>query len=207
VFGAVADTLGLTPDSRIKVLVCAEGPTDVDALKHLSHALHQVDNTIPSLLTETRCAVISLGGSTLKHWVTLHYLKGLRCPEVHIYDRDIEEYGKHVAEVNGRQDGLNSWAVQTAKHEIECYLHPDAIQEEFAVSVDIVDHPDGTNQAVPRAFAVAYSAFRGWPDTMKDSKAKVHLTKAFQRMTAARIRARDQANEVEGWFRRIGGYL
>lgn len=29
VFGAVADTLGLTPDSRVKVLICVEGPTDV----------------------------------------------------------------------------------------------------------------------------------------------------------------------------------
>jgi putative ATP-dependent endonuclease of OLD family len=103
VFGAVADTLGLTPDSRIKLLVCVEGPTDIEALKHLSHALHQADNTIPSLLTETRCASISLGGSTLKHWVTSHYLKGLRCPEVHIYDRDALRQSAERATYPSRQ--------------------------------------------------------------------------------------------------------
>lgn len=207
VFGAVADTLGLTPDSRVKVLVCVEGPSDVEALRYLSHALHQHDNTIPCLLTEKRCAFVSLGGSTLKHWVTAHYLQGLRCPEVHIYDRDVQKYGQSVAEVNGRQDGLHSWAGQTIKHEIESYLHPDAIDEEFGILVNVVDQPDAANPAVPRAFAVAYSAHRGWPQVMGDDKAKVQLTKAFKRMTAARIQARDPGGEVEGWFRKIAEYF
>lgn len=207
VFGAVADTLGLTPDSRVKVLVCVEGPSDVEALKHLSHALHQHDNTIPCLLTEPRCAFVSLGGSTLKHWVASHYLKGLRCPEFHIYDSDVQKYGDSVVEVNGRLDGLHSWAGQTAKHEIESYLHPDAISDEFGVGVNVVDHPDGVNPAVPRAFAVAYSGHKGWPNVMGDDKAKAQLTKAFKRMTAARIQQRDPGSEVEGWFRRIAGYF
>lgn len=207
VFGAVADTLGLTPDSRVKVLVCVEGPSDVEALKSLSHALHQHDNTIPCLITETRCAFVSLGGSTLKHWVTAHYLQGLRCPEVHIYDSDVQKYGQSVEEVNGRNDGLNSWAGQTGKHEIESYLHPDAINEEFGVVVNVVDHPDGKNPAVPRAFAIAYSEHKGWPQVMGDDKAKVHLTKAFKRMTAARIKVRDPEGEVEGWLRRIAAYF
>src|SRR5690606_14409326 len=75
VFGAVADTLGLTPDSRVKVLICVEGPTDVPAFRYLSSALHEEDPTIPNLDTDERIAFVVLGGGTLKHWVSEHYLK------------------------------------------------------------------------------------------------------------------------------------
>src|SRR5690606_4062603 len=44
VFGQVAEALGVTPDSRVQVLVCVEGPTDVLAFKALSDALHKVDS-------------------------------------------------------------------------------------------------------------------------------------------------------------------
>jgi len=54
-------------------------------------------------------------------------LKGLGRPEVHIYDSDVAKYDADIAQVNRRTDG--SWGVQTAKLEIENYLHPDAIQE------------------------------------------------------------------------------
>ena len=49
VFGAVAETLGVTPDSRVKVLLCVEGPTDVLAFKSLSKALYVEDNSLPNL--------------------------------------------------------------------------------------------------------------------------------------------------------------
>ena len=64
VFGPVADVLGLTPDSRVKVLICVEGPTDVDALSHLSAALHAENPAIPNLLVDRRFAFVPLGGST-----------------------------------------------------------------------------------------------------------------------------------------------
>jgi hypothetical protein len=33
--------------------------------------------------------------------------------------------------------------LRTSKHEIECYLHTDAIQDAFAVTVPVTDNPDG----------------------------------------------------------------
>ncbi|ASW06418.1 OLD family endonuclease [Rhizobium sp. 11515TR] len=207
VFGRVADVLGLTPDSRVKVLVCVEGPTDVEALRHMSHALHQTDDTIPSLLHDPRCAFVVLGGSTLKHWVTQHYLKNLRCPEVHIYDSDVAKYGEMVDQVNARTDGLGSWARLTIKHEIESYLHPAAIHEVYGVAVDVVDHPEPNRPGVPAAFAAVFSAHKGFDGVMKDSVAKSYLMKVFQNMTAERIRERDATGEVEAWFRGIGALL
>ncbi|MDR5798063.1 ATP-binding protein [Caballeronia sp. LZ008] len=206
VFGQVAETLGVVPDSRVRVLLCVEGPTDIIALKYLSRALHVADASIPDLTTDERIAFVPLGGSTLKHWVNDHYLKPLNRREVHIYDRDVADYANWVNEVNQRTDG--SWAVQTAKYEIECYLHADAIKEAFGVEIVVGDKPDDDGNAVPKLFAKAFSAQQKYDGTMKDNLAKLRLAnRAFPLMTAARLAQRDPAAEVEGWFRRIAGML
>lgn len=167
VFGEVADALGVTPDSRVKVLLCVEGPSDVTALKCLSRALHAVDVTLPNLETDERIAFVVLGGGTLKHWVDENYLRALNRPELHIYDSDVAHYAQSVALVNARQDG--SWATQTNKHEIESYLHPDAIADAFGVRIEVTDQPI-EGKATPKLFAEAYSAAQGFDGVMKDSK-------------------------------------
>lgn len=206
VFGPVAQALGVVADSKIKVLLCVEGPTDVSALKLLSRALHLADATIPDLTSEGRVAFVVLGGSTLQHWVTEHYLKGLGRPEVHIYDSDVATYGASVAEVNRRTDG--SWAVQTAKYEVENYLHADAIQEAFGVNIVVPDQRDENGKAVPAIFSAALHALNQARSPINDSTVKKKLSlQAFPRMTAARLRQRDPAGEVEGWLRRISAML
>ncbi|PXX32339.1 MULTISPECIES: ATP-binding protein [Burkholderia] len=203
VFGQVAETLGVIPDSRVRVLFCVEGPTDVLAFKHLSRALHEADNTLPDLSKDDRIAFVLLGGSTLKHWVTERYLRALNRVEVHIYDNDVPKYAASVAEVNKRGDG--SWATLTSKHEIECYLHADAIRDAFDVNVAVADNPDAEGKAVPRLFAEAFFAKQKTDAAMSDTKAKLRLAeKAFPKMTAAMVTERDPAGEVAGWFRRIG---
>jgi putative ATP-dependent endonuclease of OLD family len=206
VFGQVAETLGVVPDSRVKVLLCVEGPTDVAAFKCLSRALHAADQTVPDLSTDERVAFVLLGGSTLKHWVAQNYLRSLNRPEVHIYDNDVPQYAESVDEVNKRTDG--SWGVQTNKHEIESYLHPAAIRDAFGVEIVVVDHPGADGKAVPKLFAEAFSVLQKFDGVMKDGPAKLRLAdKAFPMMTAERLAERDPAGEVEGWFRKIGAML
>lgn len=206
VFGNVAETLGVVPDSRVKVLLCVEGPTDIIALKCLSRALHAADQTVLNLDTDPRVAFVLLGGSTLKHWVAAHYLRQLNRPEVHIYDSDVATYGAAIDAVNNRTDG--SWGVLTAKHEIECYLHADAIREAFGVDVVVTDHPGADGRAVPKLFAEVYSAQQRFDGVMKDTPAKTRLAdKAFPLMTAERVAARDPAGEVLGWLRRLDAML
>lgn len=207
VFDMVAKALGLTPDSRVRMLICVEGPTDVTALKYLSAALHAEDHTVPNLMIDERFAFIPAGGSTLKHWVTENYLRNMQRPEAHIYDSDVAKYAASVAEVNNRTDGLGSWAVQTQKHEIECYLHADAIKAAFDVDVVCVDQPTEGAPSVPEAFAIAFSAKRNFDGRMGADKAKGYLSKAFGHMTAAHIRARDPAGEIEGWLRRMSALV
>ncbi len=199
----VAEAMGSVPDNRVKLLLCVEGPTDVDALKCLSRALHEADPSIPNLETDRRIAFVVLGGGTLKQWADAHYLREFRRPEVHIYDSDRgnersnakREHEEAIAQVEERGDG--SWGVLTRKREIENYLHPDAIWEGVGRSVTFGDFDD-----VPKL--VGMQGTPVWGDTTAKKKL---AARAFPRMTAERIRARDPDNEVEGWLRRLGRML
>lgn len=205
VFGEVASVLGLVPDNRVKALICVEGYTDVMAFKALSRLAHLNNNALPDLSSDPRFAFVVLGGSSLKHWVNNHYLKPLGLPEAHIYDSDVPAYLDAVAEVNARGDG--SWAAVTLKHEIECYLHPDAIQAAFGFTCNVVDMPDAHNPGVPRAFALEWHAVSGLDGVPKDSKAKERLVQAFSHMTYDLLKARGAHIEVDGWMARLSAMV
>lgn len=201
VYAEVARVLGVTPDSRVKVILCLEGPTDAIAMKCLSKALHDYDSTIVNLFNDPRVAIITLGGSTLQHWVSENYLKGLGKPEVHIYDSDVKKYQESIKMVNARGDG--SWGKLCRKHEIECYLHEDAIKDACGISMKVVDVPGEDGKAVPKIFAETYSAENKLDNILKDSTAKSYLSKAFHKMDYQRLVERDPEGEVEQWFRSI----
>jgi putative ATP-dependent endonuclease of OLD family len=206
VFGVVAQALGIVADSRVKVLVCVEGPLDVVALRHLSAAIHASDPRALSLGADERVAFVVLGGSTLKHWVSEHYLKSLGKPEVHIYDNDVAPYAEQVAAVNGRADG--SWATLTRKYEIENYLHSDAVYDAFGVRITVGDGLDAAGRGVPKNFAIELSKQMGYDGIMGDDKAKFKLAqRAFPLMTAERLLDRDPDGEVRGWLDRIAAML
>ena len=196
----IAGTLGVTPDNRVKVLVCVEGPNDIAAIGHMSSTLHRADPTLPDLVNDPRIASIPLGGGTLTHWVNLGYLRPLGRPEVHIYDGDVTKYSAQVDQVNQRSDG--SWAVQTSKHELENYLHPRVIKESIGVDIKFGDTDD-----VPKLVSEALESSterRRW----NTSTVKQKLTdQAFPLMSAELINERDPNGEVEGWLRRIGEML
>lgn len=206
VFVDVAAALGLVADSRVKVLICVEGPSDIQALKCLSRALHVMDQTLPDLSQDHRFAFVPLGGSTLQHWVSGHYLSNLGRKEVHIYDSDVPDYAKSVEAVNARPDG--SWGTLTQKHEIESYLHVEAIREALGVEVEVADHLNSNGYAVPKAVSEALHALKPVGAAKGDSKIKKLLAaKAFPRMTAERLAERDPNGEVKGWMTRLAGMV
>lgn len=206
VFADVAAALGVVADSRVKVLICVEGPTDIQALKCLSRALHAADSSLPDLSQDRRFAFVPLGGSTLQHWVAGHFLSDLGRMEAHIYDSDVAEYAKFVETVNARLDG--SWAVQTQKYEIESYLHVEAIRDALGVEIDVADHLNASGHAVPKAVSVALYAANPVGDPKKDSTIKKLLAaKAFPSMTFERLAERDPNGEVKGWMARLAGMV
>lgn len=92
----------------------------------------------------------------------------------------------------------------TNKREIENYIHPDAIQEVFNVTItftDTCDVPNILSNQVNLDPTNAY--FR-----LGSSRAKKVLNElATQRMTIARINTIDTTNEIENWLRQIANRL
>lgn len=186
----------------MKVIICVEGPTDVIALQTFSRCLREHDADVVDLNTDNRILLMPLGGSILKYWVDRRYLSNLGCPEVHIYDNDVNSYQKSVNKINGRKDG--SWAVLTNKYEIENYLHKDAILAELGIEVD----PDLEN--LPKKVSIAY--YEANKDKLdgpwKDTTTKIQLSKVYtKRMNYELLMARDTIGEIKGWFDRIGNML
>ena len=206
IFPKVSEALGVTPDSRVKVLICLEGPTDVDAIKCLSKALKTKYPDLPDLSSDDRIAYVLMGGSTLKHWVNNNYLRGLGRPEFHLYDNDVATYQNSIDEVNQRAD--NSCGYLTSKLEIESYLHSQAIKLAFDIDIEIPDTLNADGKAVPKIFAEAYSLKAGIDNPIKDTKAKKFLAeRAFPAMTAEMIEERDNISEVKGWLEKINELL
>ncbi len=208
----VANALGVLADHRIKALVCVEGPHDVNFLRTISQILHANDRAIIDLENDPRVAVCPIGGSNLIQWVHERYLKGFHRPEVHLYDRGTDnppQYQQAVKAVNQRIDG--SYAGLTGKREIENYLHPDAIREEFGVEIIF-----GDNDRVPEIVAAAVhrasrDAVRPWNELeleiveRKISNAKKRLNLgAVKRMTIARLLVSDPDKHLENWLAIVG---
>lgn len=211
VFERIADELGVIPDNRVRVFVCVEGPNDVAFLKNMARILmldgdeagFDPDNT-PEIV------FLPLGGSTLRDWVNSHYLKSLRRPEIHIYDRDADcppKYQTQANKVNQRNDG--SRAFLTTKREVENYLHPDAIRDVLGVNVQISDDSD-VPEMVARAIHEQGEGAVPW-DQLNEEKRRKKETHAKQRlnnevaaaMTVARLRDRNALDEIREWFRAI----
>ena len=200
----IVKTLGLLPEiqqySKLKVIICVEGPTDVIAFKSFNRCLHENDSDVKDSIididADERVIIIPLGGSILKYWVENQYLKSLHCKEFHIYDNDVNSYKKAVDEINNRKDG--SYATLTHKREIENYLHQDAIKDIYKVDIDT------TQDGVPSLFGNKYSEKNNLDGKMGDNKSKSHLSVCFRDgMNYKRLQAVDPDGEVKGWFRKI----
>ena len=133
IFEKISESIGVLPSidkekiDELKLIVCVEGPTDVEFFKRLSKKVDE--DIIIDLEKDQGVVLIPLGGSTLKHWVDNHYLRKLSLPEIHIYDGDKEEYKQTARQVDSRDDGSRGFTTQ--KREIENYVHPSIIEQIF----------------------------------------------------------------------------
>jgi hypothetical protein len=192
VYEYIAKDLGILPDSRAQVIVCVEGPNDIEFFKNMSRVLKGEGIEVPDFEQDPRIVIIPLGGDTLRNWVNSHYLKNIGRPEVHIYDRDTAIPPKYQAtcdNVNERGDG--SIAFVTEKREAENYLHPDAIFDSLGISVRYTDQCD-----LPSIVAGELGV------NERTSKRRLN-GRSTKEMTYERLLERDPHNEVLSWFRAI----
>jgi len=213
----IANELGVLPDGRVQVLVFVEGPNDIEFLERISATLKAVNVDVVDFNSDDRVALVPLGGGSLKQWVAKHYLKNLKLPQVHIYDRDDQTpptYQPECDAVNARLDG--SWAVITGKREMENYLHADAIAEGMeGIIVTFTDTCD-VPLIVAKMVHEAHVGAKPWAMVEADGKEladKTSRTKkrlnrdAASKMTATRLAQQDAGGEIEGWLRRIHSML
>lgn len=200
----IADTLGVYPDLApalaphhgVKLIVCVEGPNDVAFLTAISRIAHQSDQTIIDIDMSQNVVILPLGGSVLKEWVNLNYLKKLNTQEYHIYDSDnTDAHAIDCARVNQRGDG--SSARMTHKREMENYIHSDIVREVFGVQIEIDDTMDVSTEISNIIRTGNPEGYR--PDTVKKKLNK----RCAPRMTMQLLHERDPEGEVLGWLRDI----
>lgn len=192
VYEYIAKDLGILPDSRAQVIVCVEGPNDIEFFKNMSCVLNREGIEAPDFEQDPRIVIIPLGGDTLRNWVNSHYLKNIGRPEVHIYDRDTAVPPKYQAtcdSVNERGDG--SIAFVTRKREAENYLHSDAIFDSLGIRVDYTDQCDLPNIVADKLGV-----------NERTSKRRLN-GRSTSKMTYERLLEIDPHQEVLGWFRAI----
>jgi hypothetical protein len=188
----IVEELGIVPDNRVKLLICVEGPTDVQALKIFSSALNKNDRSIIDLSIDPRVAFVPLGGSTLNFWVEKNYLANLNRPEFHLYDGDKDSYKIEIEKVKARKDG--STGAFTRRLMMENYLHPKAIRDGLGITIQ-VNESDNIVKKIKDDPGNPY----GKENTIK----KLLSQHAFPLMTSELIRESDPDGEIESWFRTI----
>jgi putative ATP-dependent endonuclease of OLD family len=201
---AAVATLGVSPDHRVRVLVCVEGPYDRAFLQSACAAQRAAGKDLVCLTTDPRVAFVLLGGSTLTEWVNEHLLKHIGIPEYHIYDSDVVKYRAAVITVNQR--GAGNSARQTAKRELENYLNPAAIDRVLAPVVGhAVSVTLGPNDDVEAVVAAAIPDQKGNPRKKLDRRAIKHWLNhdVAAAMTGADFDAGDPDGEILGWIQDI----
>lgn len=200
----IADSLGVYPDLApalaphhgVKLVVCVEGPNDVAFLTAISRIAHRSDQTIIDIDMSQNVVILPLGGSVLKEWVNLNYLKKLNTREYHIYDSDnTDAHAIDCDRVNRRGDG--SSARMTRKREMENYIHSDIVREVFGVQIEIDDTMDVSTEISNTIRASNPAGYR--PDTVKKKLNK----RCAPKMTMQLLHERDPEDEVLGWLRDI----
>ncbi len=213
----IAESLGVLPlvdkdkIDKLKLIVCVEGPTDVEFFKRLSRIID--DDLKVDFENDPRIIIIPLGGSILKYWVDNHYLRKLGLPEVHIYDGDKEDNKMKVKQINERNDGSKGFI--TKKREIENYVHPDILKEMFFLSEEELNNLIDLSKInwivewdeidISKSLMKIYEN-RGW--NIKESKIKKKIcTEGIKRMSIRLFKELNAYEEIKEWFRSIENML
>lgn len=214
-FEDITNTLGLLPDVSqsinnlsISVILCLEGPTDVEFFNHVGK-LFDLD-----LENDNKILTIFLGGGTLMHWVNKNYLAKLNKPEVHIYDNDVTNYQLAVDEVNSRG---GSWATLTSMREVENYIHPCLIKEVYPISEEFINGDDGwvdewKEKNIPNELSAFLKQLKRDGNTdIRDegsgSIKRIFSERAAPLMTVELLQDLQVYDEVNSWFTKLKEYL
>jgi len=190
----IANALGIHPYYKNKVVVYVEGRHDENFLRNIN----KIDDLF--IILNLECVdIIPMNGGNLKNWVQKNYLKDSNIIEVHIYDSDLNsgkstnQYKESCQKVNERDD--ESYCFLTKKREMENYIHPKLIEEEFNISCnDILDRWDEAD--IPK-FLISKTSKN------EDAIKGILNGKLSKKMTKELFIELNAFNEIKSWFEKI----
>ena len=213
----IAENLGVLPTvdkdriDKLKLIVCVEGPTDVEFFKRLSGIID--DELRVDFENDPRIVIIPLGGSTLKHWVDNHYLRKLGLSEIHIYDGDKKENERKAEQINSRSDDSKGFV--TRKREIENYVHPNIVKDIFSLNDEELTNLIDLSKAdwvadwdkidVPKKLMKIYEN-KGWSVQKRKIKEKM-CTEGIEMMSIELFEELNAYEEIKEWFTSIKNIL
>ncbi|KAB2425455.1 MULTISPECIES: ATP-binding protein [Bacillus cereus group] len=130
----IVDTLGILPTIESKVVICVEGENDVNFIMNINQSIQELRDIID--LKEHKISILPLSGSQLIRWVNRNYLSNSNVIEFHIYDADKQEYKDVIDKMKIDNDGRRYGTI-TERLEMENYIPPNLIQEQFKIDLDI----------------------------------------------------------------------
>lgn len=195
---SIATELGVLPFAVEQCVICVEGTNDVNFLQGI--------NQIPEIasiinLSEAKIKIVPLQGSNLVRWVNANYFSESNIKEIHFYDNDREDYRKIACEIRAAND-KRRFAFLTQRKEIENYIPPELIENEFGLDLSTyytvwctVDVPALLKQKV----------FLNINDEKKREIAIKNILcgKLSKRITADDLKKMGTYDEIETLFREI----
>lgn len=172
----VAESLGVLPDpvDKVQVIMHVEGKHDVAFFKRISEILNENGDIELNLNKCDQVVVLPVGGSSLKDFINLRYLKSLNKKEFHLYDSDDDSYAAFVGEVNNRDN--SDKAIQTERREIENYIPAKYFEElykDYRIELDDFDPSDDVPEIVSKNVYEAQNPNKSW-DEYRGNKKNYH---------------------------------
>jgi len=215
----IKDSLGVLPDHNIKVFFGVEGRNDITFLTAISKILHDAGEDIPDLgkaENDGYLVFVPLGGSNLDLWVSR--LKGFNLPEFYLMDRDTTppEKPKYHRIADELSKLTNCTVFTTNRKELENYIHPDVIKQEYPLYKGTGDKFEDVPMLFAQAIHEASGSGKNWAEIVSDrekfdkkvSNAKRRLcTEIVSKMTPELLTAIDTDDEIRTWLKAIGAAL
>ncbi|KMM38607.1 ATP-binding protein [Guptibacillus hwajinpoensis] len=195
----IVNTLGILPTIHSSMVICVEGPNDVNFIKNVNQCVPEFKEIID--IEQTDISIYNLGGSRLIDWINLNHFQHSNIKEFHLYDGDVEKYKELVDDMNAMNDGRRTGMI-TQLREMENYIPIALIEEEFNCNLSEHRSRWGNFDIPNHLKGIAMSQIRD--DKKRDMAIKAKLNgQLTKKVTAEDLKENGVYSEMESWFNTI----